>query len=384
MQPVRTPTLIQRAAAITLRPEQTWRGIAADPALPGTVLVRYALPLLAIGPVAGMIGGQVFGINLGLASYRPTPLAGLGLALASLIAALAALIGLTMVAERVAPRFGGQDNRARAFKLVAYSLTPAWIAGLLGLVPPLAGLGVLAGLYSLYLFHRGAPVLLHVPEPRAAGFTALTALAAIALHWLAAVLLAGMAALASPAPVPLAAGEQSASLALPGAAKIDLAAADPAPWQEAAAPAPGGAPRRIDMATLQALLPATAAGYQRVAVDAAGVGGIGARAAATYRLGEREVRLEIIDLAVLGAVTGAIGGLGIEQNHEDANGYRRTRSVDGVIQSESWDKARSRGSFGTQVAGRFMVQGSGQADSIAQLKAMVATIDQARLAELAE
>lgn len=383
MQPVRTPTLIQRAAAITLRPEQTWRGIAADPALPGTVLVRYALPLLAIGPVAGMIGGQVFGINLGLASYRPTPLAGLGLALADLIAALAALIGLTMVAERLAPRFAGQDNRARAFTLVAYSLTPAWIARLLGLVPPLAGLGVLAGLYSLYLFHRGAPVLLRVPEPRAAGFTALTALAAIALHWLAAVLLAGMAALAGPAPVPLAAGEQGASLALPGAAKIDLAAADPAPWQNAAAPGPG-APRRIDMATLQALLPATAAGYQRVAVDAAGVGGIGARAAATYRLGEREVRLEIIDLAVLGAVTGAIGGLGIEQNHEDANGYRRTRSVDGVIQSESWDKARSRGSFGTQVAGRFMVQGSGQADSIAQLKAMVATIDQARLAELAE
>jgi len=73
----------------------------------------------------------------------------------------------------------------------------------------------------------------------------------------------------------------------------------------------------------------------------------------------------------------------IEQNREDADGYERTRTVDGAIQTEKWDNRRSSGTFATQVSGRFIVSASGEVSSIDNLKTIVSGIDQSRLAQLA-
>ena len=58
------------------------------------------------------------------------------------------------------------------------------------------------------------------------------------------------------------------------------------------------------------------------------------------------------DIAGLGAVAGIAGAMGVEQNREDADGYERTRTVDGAIQTEKWNKTNQSGSFGTQTVGR--------------------------------
>jgi len=84
------------------------------------------------------------------------------------------------------------------------------------------------------------------------------------------------------------------------------------------------------------------------------------------------------------ARAGIVAGMGVEQNREDENGYERTRTVDGAIQTEKWETKRSRGSFGTQVAGRFMIEAEGDAGSIDELKAIVAGIDKAKLESLAK
>ena len=76
--------------------------------------------------------------------------------------------------------------------------------------------------------------------------------------------------------------------------------------------------------------------------------------------------------------------MGVEQNREDADGYERTRTVDGKIQTEKWNNKRSKGSYGTQVAGRFMVEADGEAGSIDELKAIVTGIDAGKLEALAK
>ena len=114
------------------------------------------------------------------------------------------------------------------------------------------------------------------------------------------------------------------------------------------------------------------------------MGGIGATAEAAYKSGDKTIRVKIIDLGGIGAVAGVLGGIGVEQNREDANGYERTRTVDGKIQTEKWNTKRSSGSYGTQVAGRFMVEADGEAGSIDELKAIVAGIDAAKLEALAK
>jgi hypothetical protein len=57
----------------------------------------------------------------------------------------AAVIGCFIVAyiiNALAPTFGATKNNDLAFKVAAYSYTPAWVAGVLQILPPLAPLFV--------------------------------------------------------------------------------------------------------------------------------------------------------------------------------------------------------------------------------------------------
>lgn len=387
MNQIDTAGIVERAKAITLKPDETWPQIAAEQSSPGDIITRYALPLLAIGPIASFIGGQLFGINVFVATIKPGLMSGLGMAVSSFVMGLISLIVIALITDFLAPKFAGQADRTQAFKLVAYSLTPGWVAGVLGIVPALALLALLASLYGLYLFYKGATPVMKVPEDKAVGFTAVTVISAIVVNWIAAMLLASVTGMFGLGAAGLAAASgssgDSVEVSLPGVGKIDTAKMEEA-TKGLESMANGQPPKPVAMADLQALLPTSIGAFQRTSVESAGVGGVGSKAEAVYRTGDKEIRVEIVDIAGLGAVAGALGGLGVEQNREDADGYERTRTIDGAIQVEKWDSKRSRGSFGTQVAGRFMVEASGDAGSIDELKAVVGGIDAGKLAGLAK
>lgn len=170
--------LIDRAKAIILKPAETWPVIAAEQTSIGDLITRYALPLIVLGPVAGFIGGQLFGLNLGFASYKPGLVSGLLMAVIGIVMGLVSVIVIGLIADFLADKFGGTANRAQAFKLVVYALTPGWIAGLLQLVPLLSMLAILASLYGLYLFYQGSTPVMKVPQDKAVGYTAVTTVAA--------------------------------------------------------------------------------------------------------------------------------------------------------------------------------------------------------------
>ncbi len=158
-----TAGLVERAKAITLQPDATWPKIAAEQTSSGDILTRYALPLAAIGPIASFIGGQLFGISMLFATIKPGLMGGLTMAVTSFVMSLVALAILTFIADFLAPNFGGQSNRAQAFKLVAYSMTPGWVAAGLGIIPSLSMIAALIGLYGLFLFYKGTTPLMKVP-----------------------------------------------------------------------------------------------------------------------------------------------------------------------------------------------------------------------------
>lgn len=381
-----TMGLVDRAKAITLKPDETWPQIAAEQTTPGDVVTRYALPLLAIGPVATFIGGQLFGISALIVTVKPSLMGGIGMAVTSFVMGLIALIVIALIADFLAPKFAGESNRAQAFKLVAYSLTPGWVAGALGVIPALGVLILLASLYGLYLFFKGATPVMKVPADKAVGFTAVTVVAAVVVNLVVAALLStvtGLFGLGAAALSTSSSTTYSSKVTVPGVGTIDSGKMEQAAKQIEGM-ANGEAPKPVDSAALQALLPASIGTYQRTSIESTGVGGVGTQAKAVYKDGDRQIRLEIIDMAGFGAVAGIVGGMGIEQNREDENGYERTRTVDGAIQSEKWNTRRSSGSFGTQVAGRFMVQAEGEVGSIDELKAIVAGIDAGQLAALAK
>ncbi len=179
--PVRSGGLVERAKAILLRPKEEWPRIAAESSTPTDVLIRYALPLAAIGPIATLIGGQVFGYGVLGISWRPSIAGAIGTAIATYVLSLLSLFVVAFIANFLSPKFDGRDNWPAAFKLVAFSMTAAWVTGIFGLVPALGILGLL-GLYSIYLLYTGAAPMMGVPQDKTGTYTAVTIVAAIVVN----------------------------------------------------------------------------------------------------------------------------------------------------------------------------------------------------------
>jgi len=170
--------IVARAKGILLNPSAEWAKIAVETDQPMQVFLRYVLPLAAIGPLASFIGMQVFGISILGFSMTFTFMQALTVAIASYVLALISVWVIAFVANLLSPKFGGKDDLASAFRLVAYSWTASWVAGIFGLLPMLSILGLL-GLYSLYLLYKGVTPVMGIPQDKAAVYTIVTVLAAI-------------------------------------------------------------------------------------------------------------------------------------------------------------------------------------------------------------
>lgn len=187
------PGVIARAKDIILKPKETWAAIDAEPATTQSIYRPYVLVLAAIGPIAQLLGGQVFGYSLFGVTYRPPLVGAVVQTILSYGLTLVSIYLVALVIDGLAPTFGGQKNQIQALKVSAYSWTAAWLAGIFGLIPALAVLGVV-GLYSLYLLYLGLPILMKAPQDKAIGYTAVVVLVAIALFFVIGLIVAALAA----------------------------------------------------------------------------------------------------------------------------------------------------------------------------------------------
>lgn len=381
-QPAGSPGLIQRIKDILLKPAQAWPVIAAEPASPGELITRYAIPLAAIGPVAMFLREQLFGYGAFGIVVRPGLMSSLSTMIVTYVFGLIAVIALALIADWLAPKFDGTSNRTAAFKLVVYACIAAWLARVFILIPGLSIL-MIAGVYSLYLLYTGATPLMKVPQDKSVAYTAVTILCAAVLVWVVTLVSAaflglfGMSGMSA-----LAAQNSSAKVTIPGMGTFDTGKMEAAGKQAEAIANGQVAP--VDTAKLKELLPPALGGYALSATDTGAMGPMGKGVSATYTMGDKSIKLSVVDSAGLGAFAGMAGAMGMEQSHEDANGYEKTSAVNGQYQQEEWNRKDNHGTFGQQIGGRFFVSAEGEAGSIDELKSAVAAIDQGKLAALAK
>ncbi len=182
--------LVTRVINILVQPRTEWPAIADERTNPAALYLGYVAILAALPAVAGFVSTALVGT---LASGRLSPGVALSAALTSYALSLGMVFVMGLIADALAPRFGGLRTLDQALKLVAYSLTPSWVAGLFTFLPVVAWLiTLLAGLYSLYLFHLGAPLLMKVPEREATGYTVALFAIAIVIAFLIGTLIAAM------------------------------------------------------------------------------------------------------------------------------------------------------------------------------------------------
>ena len=158
--------LVTRAKNILITPKSEWRVIAGETAEVGGLFKSYVLPMAAIPPVCSFIGMTV----VGFAGFRMGLGGALAVAIVHYVMTLISVFVAALIASKLAPTFGGQDNLVQALKLIAFAATASWVGGVFGLIPLLGILSLLMSLYGLYLLFAGAAVVMSIPEDRAVGY----------------------------------------------------------------------------------------------------------------------------------------------------------------------------------------------------------------------
>jgi len=183
--------LVDRARNIIVTPRTEWPVIAAEGGTVGDIYRNYVVPLALIPAVCGFIGMSVLGFSMGEGRMRMPFFSGLVMAALQFGLGLLIVYLVALVIDALAPRFGGRKGMLPAFKLAAYSYTPAWLTGVFLLVPVLGFLAIL-GLYGIYLLYVGAPRLMGVAESKAGLFTAVVVLIALVMSFILSLVIASL------------------------------------------------------------------------------------------------------------------------------------------------------------------------------------------------
>jgi Yip1 domain len=172
--------LQDRVMGILTKPAAEWQKIAAESADTTSLFRDYVAPLAAIPAVCRFVGLTMVGMSLGLlGTYRIGIAQGLAGAIVSYVFSLLGVWIAAVVVQKLAPTFQSRESLIDATKLVAYSMTPVWVAGVLNLIPALATLVILAALYAIYLFYLGLPVLMGTPADKVVPYMIVSALVII-------------------------------------------------------------------------------------------------------------------------------------------------------------------------------------------------------------
>lgn len=381
--------LLARVRSILLKPSDTWDEIDREQPSVGGLYTGYVMPLAAIPAVCMLIGSLVFGIGGFGFSYKPSVPYAVVQAVVTYGLSLVMVYVIALIIEALAPNFGGTKDRLQALKIAAYFPTASWVAGVFSLIPALAIVGLLGGLYSLYLLYVGLPRLMKTPQERALPYFVVVLIIAIVVSFVIGIAAGAVAGLTGGATGFANAGHVSGTVKVPGGGEMDLARLEAASkrMEAAARQVEAGTATATDPDALKAFLPAAVAGFTReeVSASSSGAGGYqGSQAEGRYAKGDASLRLEVTDMGAAGALAGMAGAFNVKSSKETATGYEKVGVVGGRMTQESYDRQARSGEYSILVGERFMIHARGDGVTMDELKAAVASVDAGRLEGLAK
>jgi Yip1 domain len=410
-----TMSMIDRIKNICLTPKTEWPVIANETTPTGALILSYALPLAAIGAIAGFVSGSIIGTTIPFigTTLRTPILAGVGMAIFSLVLMMVGVFILSLIINALATTFGGEKNSAQALKVAVYSYTPAWVAGVFHILPWVGALlAILISLYAIYLLYTGLPVLMKNPEDKSIGYTIVVIISAIVLSIIitsVSAVIFGAGAMATSA---ITGGKtsQSSGVTIDPASPLgkldDFAkkmeasskamedaqkSGDQKAQAEAAAAALGtlfSGGKKVEPLPLDKLkifVPESFAGLAKKtsSAESTGLGGLNiAKAEATYGddTGTKSVTLEVMDGGGTAALMGLASWANVQSEKQDQDGYEKTQKIGNRMVNEKSSK-RGGGSaeYTLTLGDRFVVSAKARGVDIAQLKAAVNGLDLGKL-----
>jgi hypothetical protein len=187
--------LIERAKNIIVNPKKEWDVISAETPNNQAILTGYVIPLVAIGAIAAFIGWGFIGksYSYGFGSWKLVGVSlGIRYAIIALVGGIASVYITAAVVDALAPTFKSEKNFGRSFQLAAYAFTPSWVGAIFNILPSLAIIGSLFGLYSLYLMYIGLPKLKKTPQDQTTGYFVATLVTMIVASFVIGLILASI------------------------------------------------------------------------------------------------------------------------------------------------------------------------------------------------
>jgi hypothetical protein len=165
-----------RIKLIITNPNSEWEKIYNEPNDQTEIITKYAIPLIALGAITTFIGKAAMEVY---SVYE-----GFMLAITYFISTLAGIYISAIVISELAPNFETKKDYSASLKLIVYSATASLAAAVVAsLHPGLSFIG-LFGLYSVYLFWIGLPIILGTPEDKKIGFVLISALVILAITFI--------------------------------------------------------------------------------------------------------------------------------------------------------------------------------------------------------
>jgi Yip1 domain len=378
--------LIDRAKNILLQPRAEWDRIAPEPANLSKLYLGYVLPLAAIAAICTTIGLMLFAVGGFGFTIRVGPVSAIASGVSQFVTAFVMIYLMGVIINALAPNFGSQQSSGQAQKLSVYSCTAGLIGGVAAILPALSILSLVGFIYSLVLLYLGLPRLMKTPDDKRVGYFAFIVIAMIGIALVASLVLAtvrtsfvgfgSVAGFGQSAPTT----EENVTIDLPGGGSVSVSELEKM-GQAYSGAAPGAAGVAVDPSQLQALLPASLpGGFTRTSVSSSATGAMGmgaAQAEAGYENGESNVTLTIVHMGAMAGMTAMAGAVNIQENREDADGYSRTRTVDGRVYTEEVNRVAGTAQYG--VIGRGVaVTAEGQGVDISVVRTAVEAVGIAR------
>ncbi len=170
--------LVERAKNIIVTPKTEWDAVSAEEPNTQEILISYVLPLALISTIAIFIGYAFVGAPF----WGRSITLGIAYAVITILTAFISVLITAFIIDTLAPSFGSAKNFGRALQLVAYSFTPAWIAGILNIFPVLGVLVWIASIYSLVLIYLGMSPIMKTPEDKKIGYIAVSIIILLVIY----------------------------------------------------------------------------------------------------------------------------------------------------------------------------------------------------------
>jgi len=167
-----SPALFERVKLVILKPSECWDTIASEEANMRHIMQSLVIPLTVLSNACQFLGLQLFGVTVPLlGTWRPPLLSSLAWHICLTIIQVGVVFVGAIIVEKIAKLFKGAASRDRAYSLLAHSMIPGSVGGMLGIFPLAGILGTVFAILGLFTLYKGSTKMTTVAEDSKTLFT---------------------------------------------------------------------------------------------------------------------------------------------------------------------------------------------------------------------